>query len=59
MGIWIGWSSVGGRALADCVVESIVCVYTGSGCAMAVRVLVVYNMWFGRHDHIVPICSLT
>ena len=43
-GIWIGRSSVGVRALVDCVVGSIVCVYTGSGCAMRVRVLVVYNM---------------
>ena len=43
-GIWIEWSSVGVHALVDCVDGLIVCVYTGSGCAMRVRVLVVYNM---------------
>ena len=55
MGIWIGWSSVGGRALVDSVIGLIVCVSTGSGCAMKMRVLVVYNMWFGRQNYIVRI----
>ena len=55
LGIWIGWSSVGGRALVDCVFDLIVCVNTGSGCAREVRVLVVYNMWFGRHSVILLI----
>ena len=55
VGIWIGWSGVGGRALFDCVFGLIVCVNTGCGCAMKVRVLVVYNMWFGRQNYILRI----
>ena len=55
LGNWIGQSSVGGRALVDCVFGLIVCVNTGCGCAMEVRVLVVYNMWFGRQNYILRI----
>ena len=55
LGNWIGWISVGGRALVDCVFGFIVCVNTGSGFVMEVRVLVVYNMWFGRHESILLI----
>ena len=44
-GIWIGWSSVFGRASVDCVIGSVVCVCTGWGCVLELRVLIVYILY--------------